>query len=125
MALDERQQPVLARVRLRDLQEQMGPDASVRFVRTYIAMWETRYARLEAACHGRDAAAAMDVVLSIKTASHMAGAARLSALAAAAQERLGAYDLPSVNAMLGAFREIGRETMQSLRETLQPGGLQL
>lgn len=125
MTLEKRQQPLMARARLHELAEQMGSEASTRFVRNYLHLWDARYARLHAACQGRDHAAAMDVVLSIKTASHMAGAARLSALAALAQTHLGAYDLAAVAAMLEDFRSCGEETMRTISATLGPDGLQL
>lgn len=110
----EEQPPLLARALLQELHEQMGTEATAAFVRNYISMWDSRYARLETACREGDTAAAMDVVLSIKTASHMAGAARLSALASTAQYHLGGYDVAAVAAMLGCFRSCGAETMLSL-----------
>ena len=66
----------------------------------------------------RNDAAAMDVVLSIKIASEMAGAQRLAALARCAQERLkqvGAADLAS---MLGVIAVCGQETMPCLLASL-------
>ncbi|MDK1360204.1 hypothetical protein QNO00_07980 [Arthrobacter sp. zg-Y1219] len=109
---------LIAREQLLDLTDAMGPASCREFVGNYVALWESRYERLHRAVTGADDAAAMDVVLSIKISSEMAGAMRLAALASAAQQRLvrsGAVDLAS---MLGVIAACGRETMACLLASL-------
>jgi HPt (histidine-containing phosphotransfer) domain-containing protein len=72
---------------LRELADEFDDDCVCRsFVGNFISMWEARHARLRDAVLACDVKAAMDAVLSVKTASAMAGAKPLSALAAKLQQ---------------------------------------
>ncbi|MBO0896462.1 MULTISPECIES: hypothetical protein [Arthrobacter] len=118
MTTAEHAPDLLHREQLLDLADQLGPASCREFVGNYVAMWEGRFDRLRTAVIAADDAAAMDVVLSIKIASEMAGAQRLAALARCAQERLkqvGAADLAS---MLGVIAVCGQETMPCLLASL-------
>lgn len=69
------------------LGEQLGDPAIVdRFIRGYVAMLGQRLERLHRAVIAQDCAAWMDVLLSLKTSSTMAGAAGLAALAGELQD---------------------------------------
>ena len=103
---------------LRDLSDQLGPGTSQQFVADYIRLWDSRYSRLVSALHTTDFPAAMDVVLSIKAASQMAGAERLARLAADAQALVRKQDRSGLAALLEPLEQCGQETMDELRQTL-------
>ncbi|MCQ1951089.1 Hpt domain-containing protein [Arthrobacter sp. zg-Y859] len=103
--------------RLRELSDQVGVESCRRFVSNFTSMWEGRFTRLHQAVQGRDFDAAMDVVLSIKISSHMAGAERLSALGAAAQDLVARRDVRGLDEMVTAVRACGAETMAYLNES--------
>lgn len=105
---------------IRDLSQQMGPEICRQFVGNYIDMWEGRYQRLVNSLDGGDYPGAMDVVLSIKISSHMAGAERLSTLAAEAQAAVAAYDFPALDSMVEAIGRCGADTMAFLTDSLGP-----
>lgn len=114
MATAEHTPDLVARDALLDLADQLGPATCREFVGNFVTLWHDRYDRLRLAVISADDDAAMDVVLSIKIASEMAGAQRLAALAHCAQQRLvqsGAADLAS---MLGIIAVCGQETMPCL-----------
>ncbi|UWX97989.1 Hpt domain-containing protein [Arthrobacter zhaoxinii] len=102
--------------RLRELSDQVGTESCRQFVSNFISMWESRFTRLCQAVQGRDFDAAMDVVLSIKISSDMAGAERLSALGAAAQDLVSRRDILGLEAMVAAVRACGTETMAHLNQ---------
>ncbi|MEW1979587.1 Hpt domain-containing protein [Citricoccus sp. NPDC079358] len=79
--------PVLDTDALGRLGEQLGDtDMLCGFIRRYEAMLDQRVERLQHALSTQDHEDWMDAVLSLKTASAMAGAKALSALAARLQE---------------------------------------
>lgn len=103
---------------LRDLSDQLGSGTSRQFVDDYIRLWDSRYSRLVSALHNADFAAAMDVVLSIKTASQMAGAQQLARLAADAQALVRSEDHTGLVALLGPLEQCGQDTMHELGQVL-------
>lgn len=103
---------------LRELSRQMGPEICRQFVGNYIDMWEGRYRRLVNSLDGEDYPGAMDVVLSIKISSHMAGAKRLAGYAGIAQEMVGRTDIQGLLSLLEPMQECGAATLASLREML-------
>ncbi|MCC9205445.1 Hpt domain-containing protein [Arthrobacter sp. zg-Y769] len=103
--------------RLRELSDQVGTESCRRFVSNFMSMWEGRFTRLHQAVQQRDFDAAMDVVLSIKISSHMAGAERLSALGAAAQDLVSRRDVRGLEEMVIAVRTCGAETMAHLNQS--------
>lgn len=109
---------LVARKRLMDLTDQVGPASCREFVGNYISLWDSRYERLHRAVMGADDAAAMDVVLSIRISSEMAGAERLASLAHTAQHRLACSGAAELASMLGAIAACGRETMTLLLASL-------
>ena len=112
---------IIALATLLDLSEQMGARTCRQYIGNYISMWDGRFARLVGAAETKDLEAAMDVVLSIKISSHMAGAERLSALAAEAQAAVAAYDFPALDSMVEAIGRCGADTMAFLSDSLAPG----
>ena len=109
---------LIALATLLDLSEQMGARTCRQYIGNYLSMWDGRLARLVRASESKDLEAAMDVILSIKISSHMAGAERLSALAAEAQQAASAYDFPALAAWVEAIDRCGRETVVFLTESL-------
>ena len=118
MATAEHAPDLVAREQLLDLTDQLGLASCHEFVCNYVGLWQDRFERLRLAVMNADDDAAMDVVLSIKISSEMAGAQRLACLARSAQQRLvlsGAADLAS---MLGIIAVCGSETMACLLASL-------
>ncbi|MCC9146147.1 MULTISPECIES: Hpt domain-containing protein [unclassified Arthrobacter] len=103
---------------LLDLSEQMGARTCRQYIGNYLSMWDGRFTRLVQAVEHQDFDAAMDVVLSIKISSHMAGAERLSALASQAQDLVAAYDLAGLRNMVQTIDRCGTETMSFLSASL-------
>lgn len=103
---------------LLDLSDQLGPGTCQQFVGNYIRMWDSRYSRLVSAQQSADLAEAMDVVLSIKTASQMAGAGALARLAAEAQHLVLRGDLSGLGSLLEPLEECGQQTIQELRQAM-------
>lgn len=118
MATAEHGPDLIAREQLLDLSDQIGPASCREFVTNYIAQWDSRFDRLHRAVTGADDAAAMDVVLSIKISSEMAGAKRLAELARSAQQRLAHSGAAELASMLAVFAACGRETMSCLLASL-------
>lgn len=111
-------QVLVSRASLRDLSEQMGPDVCRQFVGNYINMWEGRYARLVNSLDGGDYPGAMDVVLSIKISSQMAGAKQLAGYAGIAQDMVGRTDIDGLQSLLEPMQQCGEATLASLRDML-------
>jgi len=103
---------------LRDLSDQLGAGTCRQFVGDYIRLWDSRYSRLVSAMHNTDFPAAMDVVLSIKTASKMAGAERLAGLAAEAQALVHSEDHAGLVSLLEPLELCGQDTMRELQQVL-------
>jgi HPt (histidine-containing phosphotransfer) domain-containing protein len=100
-----------------DLSEQMGSETCRQFVANYVEMWDGRFARLESAVTSADLSDAMDVVLSIKISSQMAGAERLAGLASIAQEMILRADHCGLASMLEPLKQCGEETLRCLSRT--------
>ena len=115
-SLEHLEAQLISMDKLRGLSDQVGAESCRRFVSNFVAMWDSRFTRLEQAVARPDFDAAMDVVLSIKISSHMAGAVRLSALATAAQELVARRDLNGLTEMVVAVDACGIETMAYLSE---------
>ena len=103
---------------LRELSNQMGPDVCRQFVGNYIDMWDGRYSKLVSTLNMQDYPAAMDVVLSIKISSHMAGADRLATLAQHAEQLVHKKDQGGLVSMLESFRKCGEDTLHQLEQAL-------
>ncbi|MCC3266560.1 hypothetical protein [Arthrobacter gengyunqii] len=118
MATAEHTPDLVTRDTLADLTDQLGAASCREFVHNYVGLWQDRYERLRLAVISADDAAAMDVVLSIKIASEMAGAQRLAALAHCAQQRLRESGAANLSSMLGIIAVCGQETMPCLLASL-------
>ena len=118
MATAEHSPDLVAREQLLDLTDQLGPAYCREFIANYVSLWQSRYDRLCSAVTLADDDAAMDVVLSIKISSEMAGAQRLADLARAAQQRLACSGTAALVSMLALIAACGRETMACLLTVL-------
>lgn len=114
----QRQARLIALDALLELSDQLGADTCRQYVSNFVSMWESRYARLSHAVQDADYDAAMDVVLSIKISSHMAGAERLSSLGAAAQDLVARRDAGALAEMMLLIRDCGMDTVEFLSESL-------
>ena len=103
---------------LRDLSDQLGLGTCQQFVGNYISMWESRYSRLVSALHSEDFPEVMDVVLSIKISSQMAGAERLAELAVDAQYLARSGDHAGLLSLLEPLQRCGADTIRQLHNTL-------
>lgn len=104
---------------LRELSEQMGADICRQFVGNYIEMWDGRFSRLVNALDTSDFPAAMDVVLSIKISSQMAGAERLAGLALRAQEMVLRTDRCGLASLIEPIQQCGDDTVRHLSQSLR------
>lgn len=118
--------PLVSLETLRQLAAELEDEETCRtFVRSFTDMWDERQERLRQAIQASDAKSAMDVVLSVKVSSAMAGAGRLSQLAANLQAMLlrTGEDIRT-SCILDLLEEItacGRATMIQLRtDYLEP-----
>ncbi|GAA3289572.1 hypothetical protein ACFFON_16080 [Arthrobacter citreus] len=118
MATAQHGPDLVARQQLLALSDQLGPATCREFISNYTSLWDSRYDRLYRAVTLADDDSAMDVVLSIKISSEMAGAHRLAELAHGAQQRLAHYGAAELAPMLNAFAACGRETMAYLLSSL-------
>ena len=118
--------PLVSLETLRQLAAELEDEEACRaFVRSFIGIWDERQVRLCQAIRASDAKAAMDVVLSVKVSSAMAGAGRLSQLAANLQAmllRLGEDIMTSCTLdLLDEITACGRATMAQLQlDYLEP-----
>lgn len=103
---------------LNELSEQMGREAVRQFVGNYIHMWNGRFERLVTALEEPDYPGAMDVVLSIKISSQMAGALRLAGYASIAQDMVRAADHAGLVSLLDPLQRCGEDTVRALSESL-------
>lgn len=83
-------------------------------------MWPTRYQRLSDAIRTGKPAAAMDAVLSLRSASQMIGAMKLAALALEVEQALRGGQLAAAEAFLDDLEAWGRATMARLNEEFPP-----
>ncbi|WAP51145.1 hypothetical protein OL239_14845 [Arthrobacter sp. ATA002] len=118
MATAEHAPDLVAADQLLDLTDQLGMASCREFVGNYVSLWQDRFDRLRLAVMNDDDDAAMDVVLSIKIASEMAGAQRLAGLAYRAQQQLRLDGAAGLASMLGSIAVCGRETMACLLASL-------
>lgn len=109
---------LVTRDQLLELADALGTASCREFVGNYVSMWQDRFDRLHTAVRNADDAAAMDVVLSIKISSEMAGADRLACLARCAQQRLAHSGASELASMLSVIAACGSETMPCLLATL-------
>ncbi|MGB9033642.1 MAG: hypothetical protein WCC45_03885 [Paeniglutamicibacter sp.] len=102
---------------LMDLARELGADATTRFVRAFMDLWSVRRLRIHAAIQARDAPAAMDAVLSLRSAALMAGARPLAGQAELIRGTLttpGAPAWDDAHHLLGTMDDLGDRTMQML-----------
>jgi hypothetical protein len=100
---------------LMDLADELGTDAATRFVHVFTDLWPTRSQRIHAAIHARDAPAAMDAVLSLRSAALMAGARSLADQAELIRGTLcrpGAPVWEDAHHLLATMDDLGDRTVQ-------------
>jgi hypothetical protein len=111
-----KQSPVSPTV-LMDLARELGADATARFVRAFVDLWPVRRLRIHTAIQARDAPAAMDAVLSLRSAALMAGAQPLADQAELIRGTLSTPGPPAWNVdqhLLAALDDLGDRTVQTL-----------
>ena len=87
-----------------------------RFVQTYVEMWPTRLARLEAALDHDDVDESKVVLLSIRSSSVMLGAVGVAGLASAGLRAVEMGDLAHAREISAALEEMGRRSCERLLE---------
>lgn len=118
MALADPAPALVSAEQLRSLTNQVGQSSCQEYITNYISLWDDRFDRLCRAVISADDEAAMDVVLSIRISSQMAGAERLATLAHSAQHLLAHSGVAELATMIAGIAVCGRETMTCLLTTL-------
>lgn len=104
---------------LRMLREDLrDEDAYREFIGRWVRMWPERYQRLHDALASGDLAAAQDAVLSLKTSSRMAGAPRLTQMAADLYATLRNSSTKEESILLASIGTCGDETRDRLRREI-------
>lgn len=107
---------------LDQLEEEFEDKSGYRsFVEKYIHLWPTRYRRLAAAVQDSDLHQAIDIALSIRIASSMAGATRLGQLSEDIGTKLRMKDMEAIPVLLAYLRLCGNETMIELQRNYLAG----
>lgn len=104
-----------------NLAEELGTEAVTRFVHTFVDLWPTRRQRIHAAIRRRDAPAAMDAVLSLRSGSFMAGATHLAEHTELIRTTLLSPHAPSwdnAHALLPAMDDLGEDAVRTLRASV-------
>jgi uncharacterized protein YfaQ (DUF2300 family) len=102
---------------LMDLARELGPEATTRFVHAFVDLWPVRRPRIHTAIQARDAPAAMDAVLSLRSAVLMAGAQPLADHAELIRGTLSTPGAPAwetAHHLLAALDDLGDQTVQAL-----------
>lgn len=99
-----------------DLARELGADATTRFVQVFVDLWPVRKLRIHTAIRSRDTPAAMDAVLSLRSAALMAGAHALADHAELIRGTLTTLDSPWEDAhhLLAPMDDLGDRTVQTL-----------
>lgn len=92
------------------------PVAYATYLRRNHEMWPARYARLSDAIRAGDAEAAMDAVLSLKSACQMIGAQKLVAAARDVERALQDGQMNAAEALLDDLEACGKATMARLSD---------
>jgi hypothetical protein len=116
-AQDPGKETLVSTTVLMDLARELGADATTRFVHAFMDLWPVRRLRIHTAIQARDAPAAMDAVLSLRSAALMAGARPLADHAELIRGTLTAPGAPAwddAHHLLAAMDDLGDRTMQML-----------
>lgn len=98
-----------------ELESQLNDPLPARaFARDYVSGFQERYLRLSNSIGNRDLPAALDAALSLRNASSMVGAARLTALATDTETAIGTADLETLRGVLPLIERCGLETIGEL-----------
>ncbi|EMY35353.1 hypothetical protein D477_004976 [Arthrobacter crystallopoietes BAB-32] len=102
---------------LEDLASQLeSTTPALTFAQDFVLAWPGRCVRLSESVAGRDLAAAMDAVLSLKIASTMVGAAKLARLALDLEGEIRGDQLGDAKETLVLIRECGDRTAAQLEQ---------
>lgn len=113
--------PVIDLDVLSDLEEQLGDASLARsFAEDFLGATAARIGRLETAVVGKDAEAAMDAILGVKTTSMMVGAVALARLATQCESALHRDDVGELAVLVPALRQCSERTARLLQETYLP-----
>lgn len=111
--------PFVSAAVLRALRDLGDPEAYAAFLRRSHEAWPHRYERLACAIRAGDPRAAMDAVLTLKSASQMIGALKLASAALQLERALGSGHLRLAEALLGELEACGLATMDHLSHEVQ------
>jgi hypothetical protein len=106
---------------LMDLARELGADATTRFVHAFVDLWPVRSLRIHAAVRACDTPAAMDAVLSLRSAALMAGAQPLADQAELIRGTLATPGAPAwddAHHLLAAMDDLGDRTVQTLSSAI-------
>ncbi|MDQ0212635.1 Hpt domain-containing protein [Arthrobacter bambusae] len=110
--------PILDLAEFQFLEDQLDSPLIARtFAGDFAKLWGMRYEGLAAAVERRDAAAALDAVLSLRTSSTMLGGLRLALLARGLEENIRNGDLRDAQPLLDAIADCGQRTVQELKNS--------
>lgn len=92
-----------------------SPELAHGFARDYAGLWGHRFSRLAAAVKDQDRVAALDAVISLRTASTMVGGIRLATLARAIEDAVRRSEFPMAHQLLAGLADHGVRTISELR----------
>lgn len=96
-----------------------NPEAYANYVAKNLEMWPGRYQRLSDAIREADQVAAMDAILSLRTASQMVGAVELADLALRVESTLRQGALSEAEDLLEQLKDCGNSTMERLAKEFE------
>ncbi|MFJ6028429.1 Hpt domain-containing protein [Pseudarthrobacter sp. NPDC092424] len=106
---------------LKDLADKLqSPDIASRFAADYVDLWEVRRARLAAALERNDFPGAVDAVISLRVASVMVGAGRLTWLAQQVEDAVNSADFAAGRELMAAVCACGIQTVEELAKPYNP-----
>ncbi|MFJ5860938.1 Hpt domain-containing protein [Pseudarthrobacter sp. NPDC092439] len=106
---------------LKDLADKLqSPDIASRFAADYVDLWEVRRARLAAALERNDFPGAVDAVISLRVASVMVGAGRLTWLAQQVEDAVNSADFAAGRELMAAVGACGIQTVEELAQPCNP-----
>lgn len=102
---------------LSDLSKELGTESVARFVRAFVKMWPLRREKIHRAMCRREADAAMDALLSLRSGALMAGARALAEQTDLIRGVLGVDGAPAwgdARSLLAELDDLGERTVKTL-----------
>lgn len=108
--------PILDLAEFQVFEDQLdNPRTARSFASDFARLWRVRYQNLAAAVERRDAVAALDTILSLRTSSAMVGAVRLEYLAGQLEEHVVNGEFRDARSLLEDIADCGELTVRELR----------